>query len=650
LSASPDTGQQAWRIRALYIAEISRGSGTGTFSLSRFMPTFVFQCQGPRSQKLRARHFSVAMMAALPAFAVAQAVLPPVVVTAARVEQRIDDTFAAVTVLQRADIEASQAPDLVTLLRRQPGVEIAQLGGYGTQSSAFIRGGESRHTLVIVDGVPLGNLNFGLAPLEHLMLANVERIEIARGNLSSLYGSSALGGVIQIFTTGRVEGLKASGSATVASHDTYGLKAALANRVGDLSFGIDAAQLRSKGYNATDPSKIPGTNPDRDGYRNTTVGGLLVYGQGPWSGELRVRRVQGGAEYDSQFGPATQADESKFQVDTASVAVGHKTETLANELRVSSYADDLRADVTAFPYFVTTRSRQMGWSGIWTVTPGQRLSGAIEQSKAHINSDTTYGTTLRTQDTLRLGYNGELGAHQWQLNLRRDDYSDFGEATTGLVGYGYQISSSWRASGTVATGFNAPTFNDLFNPFGGNALLKPERSRNHEIALNYDDAAVSARATVFDNSYRDLIANDSSFNRVNVGRARVRGLEIAGTVRAGGVRIVPSVTFQDPKDLTADTDLPRRAHKLFSLGLDTEVQGYRIGADLRGSGNRFDRVGNARPLDRYVTLDLMLQKQIVSGLTAQVALRNVTDEEFETAYGYRQPGRTGTVTLSYALK
>jgi vitamin B12 transporter len=580
----------------------------------------------------------------------AQATLPPVVVTAARVEQRVDDTFVAVTVLQRADIEASQAADLVTLLRQQPGVEITQLGGYGTQASAFLRGAEARHTLVLLDGVPLSSLNFSLAPLEHLMLANVERIEIARGNLSSLYGSSALGGVIQIFTTGPGKGLQASASAGVASHDTHSGKAALANRIGGTSFGIDAAGLRTQGYNVTDASLLAGTNPDRDGYRNATLGGFVAQEIGPWGAELRLRRVQGRVEYDSAFGPASQLDESSVRVDTATAMLRHKAETFSNELRIASSEDDLRADVTAFPYFVNSRATTLAWGGQWSVAQSHRLSGGIERVRSRIGSDTLYATEKRTQETVRLGYDGQTGAHQWQANVRHDSYSDFGDATTGLVGYGHQLTSALRASATYATGFAAPTFNDLFYPFGGNAALRPERSINREVALVYDEADLSVRATVFDNSYRDLIANDAFFNRVNIGRARIRGVELAGAFTLAGIRLAPSATYQDPKDETTNTQLPRRARKLFSLSASTEVAGFAIGADLRGSGGRYDRVGNSRPLGRYVTLDLRLRKQLTADWTIQAAVRNVADEDYTTAYGYRQSGRVGSLTLSYAMK
>jgi len=590
-----------------------------------------------------------ALIGALPTAAFAQATLPAVVVSAARIEQRIGDTFAAVSVLQRADIEASQASDLVTLLRQQPGVEIAQLGGYGTQAGAFIRGGESRHTLVLIDGVPLGNLNFGLAPLEHLLLAHVERIEIARGNLSSLYGNSALGGVIQIFTGGRVTGLRARAGVTLASQGTGQLQASLAQLANDTSFGVDASALHARGYNSTNQAELPGTNADRDGYRNRSFGAFVDQRLGPWKLGLKLRRSEGKTAYDSQFGPPDQADESRFRVDSASATFGHSNEGWSNQLRLTSMVDDLRADLTAFPYFVATRVNQLVWETGWSWANGVNLGAALERSTATVSSDTPYSGTRRTQDTLRVGYNGETGAHQWQANLRSDRFSDFGAATTGLLGYGYKFAPAWRLSATLANGFSAPTFNDLFSPFGGNPGLRPEHSDNLEIALNFQANDAHWRATWFDSRYRDLIGSDANFQRVNIGQARVQGLELTGDLRWANWRLTPSLTTQEPANSATGKRLPRRARTLAALGAATDWNGIELGASLHHVGQRFDDVANARPLGGYLSVDLTAQARLGGGWTLSGAVRNLGAKEFETAYGYRQPGRVVSVTVGYNL-
>ena len=193
--------------------------------------------------------------------------LPEVVVTANRTEQRVQDALPATTLITRSDIERAQTPDLPTLLRQVTGLEISQNGGPGTVSGAFIRGAESRHTLVLIDGVPVNNLNFGTAALENLPLADVDHIEIVRGNVSSLYGSAALGGVIQIFT--REAGRTPQGSVT-AQAGSRGLAQVAASAGVRLDSGTrlhaSVETLKDNGFNATWQEELPGTNPDRDGY------------------------------------------------------------------------------------------------------------------------------------------------------------------------------------------------------------------------------------------------------------------------------------------------------------------------------------------------------------------------------------------------
>jgi vitamin B12 transporter len=599
---------------------------------------------------LRPAGFAALLLGHAVACAQGQASLAPVEVTAARIEQRVDDAFAAVTVLRRDDIEAANAPDLATLLRQQAGVEITQLGGHGTQAGAFVRGGETRHTLVLVDGVPVSNLNFGLAPLEHLMLANVERIEIARGNLSSVYGSSALGGVVQIFTGTTDEGSRARAALRAETRDTQQLQASAATRTGGTSFGADASILHAGGYNAIDQSERPGTNPDRDPYRNRLAGVFLTHDSGPWNAALRYRRSQGTTAYDSQFGPATQPDESKFRIDVAQASAGYRTADVSHLLRVSTTLDDLRADVAAFPFFVKTRTRTLAWETTWQLAAGHRVNAGAEHARSSIDSDTAYAGTERRQRTLRLGYLGEAGPHQWQANARVDDYSDFGDATTGLLAYGYRLSDGWRASVTLANGFNAPTFNDLFYPFLGNPDLDPERSLNRELALQYRGAGTSFRATLFDNRYSDLIGSDANFVRINVDRARVRGVELMGEAALGTVQLSADLTLQDPEDTGTGLRLARRARVLGGFTASTQWQGARWAAHVRHVGRRYDDVDNAQPMGSYATLDVTARKPLGRGWTLGAGIRNATGKKFETAYGYRQPRAVASVVIEHDFR
>lgn len=579
--------------------------------------------------------------------AFAQARLPGVVVTASRTEQRVEDALPSTTVLTRADLDAAQTPDLPTLLRRVAGLELTQAGGAGTVAGVSLRGAETRHTLVLVDGVPVNNLNFGLAALEHLSLVDVERIEVVRGNVSSLYGSAALGGVIQVFTR-RPAG--APTASVTLQGGSRGLVQATASGSVKLASGTglraDVESLRERGFDATHHAELPDTNPDRDGYRRNAAGFAITQDiAGGHSLGLRLREARGRSEYDSQFGPAGQADVSKF-VEQSAVLEGNAklTDHLGLAVALTHAGDRLDANVTAFPFFVHSRSDGAQASLQWQVAPGQRVTAGVEHTRQKLSSDTAYARPDRAQDSARLGYTLASGPHQAQLNVRQDRYTTFGTANTWLAAYGYQLTDAWRVSASASTGFNAPTFNDLYYPFGGNPALRPERLRAREVALQYAAAGQVVRATVFDNRYADLFGFDASFHRINIGHARNKGVELTWGGRIGAYAIDAGLTSQDPRDEDTGGRLQRRAATLAKLGVSRERGPWQWGANLRTGGSRPDA---GQVLGRYAVLDLTASYRVTPEARVFGRIENAGDRQYETVYGYRQPGRGVFVGLAW---
>jgi vitamin B12 transporter len=582
--------------------------------------------------------------------ALAQTSLAETTVTASRVEQRVQDALPATTLITRAEIERAQTPDLPTLLRRVTGLEIAQNGGQGTVASAFIRGAESRHTLVLIDGVPVNNLNFGTAALEHLPLADVERIEVVRGNVSSLYGSAALGGVIQIFTR---QGGGAPSAGVTVQGGSRGLAQVNANVATRLDSGtrLSAAveSLSDQGFNAIKQQERPGTNPDSDGYRRRA--GSFAIAQELAGGNtlgLRLRDAQGTTRFDSQFGPATQPDESHF-AERGAVLEGRFK--LGGNLRLNaaltSASDKLDAQVTAFPFFVNSYSKG-GQAGLeWKAAPGQTVTAGVEHTRQSLQSDSVYNRSARTQDSARAGYSADLGRHQVQVNVRQDHYSDFGSASTWLAAYAFRVTDAWRLNAMASTGFNAPTFNDLYFPFGGNAALRPERLKSNELGVQYAAHGQELRATFFNNRFTDLIGSDSNFNRINIDRARNRGVELAYIGRVGDTGVRADVTGQDPIDLTTGARLARRARALAHLALTHDVGRWQLGSALRYSGTRPD---GARTLGSYAVLDLTASYAVSPEVKVFGRIDNLTDRDYETVFGYRQPGRGAFVGVSWQPK
>lgn len=567
--------------------------------------------------------------------------------TASRAEQRVQDALPATTLITRAEIERARSPDLPSLLRRVAGLEIVQNGGPGTVASAFIRGAESRHTLVLIDGVPVNNLNFGTAAIEHLPLADIERIEVVRGNVSALYGSAALGGVIQIFT--REAGRTPDAALTVQA-GSRSLAQATASGGVRLESGTrlraSVEALRDRGFNSIKQEERPGTNPDRDGYRRRSGSFALTQELGSENTlGLRLRDAQGTTRFDSQFGPATQADELRFGERGAAVEGRFRiAPALRLNAALTSATDQLDAQVTAFPFYTQSRSHGAQAGLEWQADAGQRITAGLERTRQRLRSDTVYQRDGRTQDSARAGYAADIGSHQLQLNLRQDHYSDFGSASTWLAGYGYRLGDAWRLSATASTGFNAPTFNDLYYPFGGNAALRPERLKSAELGVQYAAGGHEVRATLFDNRFTDLIANDAFFNRINVGRARIRGVELTYAGRIGGMGIRADLTSQDPVDLDTRTRLLRRAATLAHLSLTRDVGAWEFGGNLRYSGARPD-TGNT--LGSYAVVDLTANYAMSREVKLFGRIENLLDRDYETAFGYRQPGRGAFVGMTW---
>jgi vitamin B12 transporter len=272
------------------------------------------------------------------------------------------------------------------------------------------------------------------------------------------------------------------------------------------------------------------------------------------------------------------------------------------------------------------------------------VTAGLEHTRQKLRSDTTYDRASRDQDSARLGYTLTTGKHQAQLNLRQDRYTTFGSATTWLAAYGYQLNEAWRVSASASTGFNAPTFNDLYYPFGGNPLLRPERLRANEAAVQYAAAGHLLRATLFENRYTDLFGFDALFNRINIGRARNRGVEFTYGGRIGDTGVSAGITSQDPRDLDTGAQLQRRAKGLLRLGLTRDNGPWQWGGSVRASGKRPDA---GTTLGGYALLDLTASYKVTPETKVFGRIENVADRHYETVYGYRQAGRGVFVGLAW---
>jgi vitamin B12 transporter len=601
---------------------------------------------------------ALATCMALPAWAFSQTFLPDTVITASRVMQRAQDALPDVTLITRADIERSQAKDVPSLLQNLAGMEVSQSGGMGGVASLFMRGAESRHALVLVDGLPMNSLNFNLAAFEHLPLSGVERIEVVRGNVSSLYGSSALGGVVQIFTRQNsgdaLKGPWLEASGRVGSEGFRSSQLSAGHKwASGLGVNASTESIQSKGFNAMNPLQRPDTNPDRDGYQR--LSNSLNFSQDYDLGRigLMLRETHATVQYDSKYGPAKQADESKSVLRNVLLNASYKaSKDLQLEVSVGQQEDKLNAALTAYPYYVNSQSTTSAVGAVWTLWPNHALTSGYENTRQKIASDTAYNPSERTVNSWRLGYQAKLENQQWQLNVRGDEFSDFGNASTWYAGYAYFFTPALRFKASASTGFMAPNFNDLYYPEGGNPKLRPEQARSNEIGLQYTQPTWHARITSFVNRYTDLIDNDADWNRVNVAKASNQGVEVAlaGQLQTTGFGTPQwrlSLSSQDPKNEVTHQALARRAKTLAQAGLTQSLGYWDTGFQLRYGGVRND---DAQTLKAYTIVDLNASRALTSDLRLNLRIENASNKNYQTIYGYNVPGRTLFAGLNWSPK
>ena len=577
--------------------------------------------------------------------------LAAVVVTATRQETRANEVIADVTVIDREAIEQAGPTTLPELLSRQPGLHVVNNGGQGKSSSVFLRGTGSGHTLLLVDGVPFGSATTGGPTLQNLPLSQIERIEILRGPASSLYGSDAIGGVIQVFTR-RGEGpARVNAYAGIGSDNTREAQAGVSGSSGPLSYSFGASRLTTDGFSvAADPIRYQAANfsvpnVDRDGYRNTSYSGRVEY------------KLADGQEVGATLLEAT----SRNMFDRGGVLVdaynNDKTRVLGAHLRNrinARWTSTLRWGLSednsssfdpAHSQFATTQT-QWTWQNDVRLSVGS-LMLAAENLDQSVTSTTNYAIKKRTVRSLIAGYQGSIGAHSWQTALRRDENSQFGGRTTSSLGYGYRFTAEWQAHIASGTAFKAPSFNQLYYPGFGNVNLKPEEARNLEAGLNWERDGHRVSLTWFDNRITNLIAGSPA---VNIGKARITGSSLAyGIVRRAWIADA-GLDLMRPVDDTNGNRLQRRPAEMLKLALTYTPGIWKTGGEITAIGRRYDTTTQGRAMGGYAVANLFAAWEFDKSWTLEGRINNLFDRVYENAWSYAVPDRQVFVGLRYAPK
>jgi len=580
--------------------------------------------------------------------------LDEIVVTATRTARAADETLAATTVISRRDIERTQAQSVQELLAGQSGITIANNGGAGKTTSLFLRGAEADHLVVLIDGIKVGSATTGTAAFQDFPLDAIERIEIVRGPLSSLYGSEAIGGVIQIFTRKGGGDTTPSASFGLGGYGTRQATAGLAGGGAESWFNLRASHFQTDGFSAQIKQ------PDADGYRNTafTLRGGHRFKPGTEL-EVHLMRAESKNAYDNAFGPASEINEAESTQLVLGASVKHKINDLWHtRLALGQSRDESDAFKNGlYSSTFNTRRNTLSWQNDLDLGSRRQLTLGADYQEDKVNSSTAYTVSSRDNTGVFAQFLAGAGAHDFKLSLRHDDNSQFGGANTGNAAWGMNMGGGLRARLSYGTAFKAPTFNELYYPGFGNPALLPEKSKSLEAGLSGHYGVAAAPATwgvnLFESRITDLIGFDGTTNPSNAS-ARIRGIEAETRVRLAGWQVNASLTLQDPENRSNTANqgkvLNRRAEQSLRLDLDRAFGTWNLGGTFRAEGRRYDNLANTTKLDGYGLLDLRAEYRLVKDWQLQAKLENVFDKVYETVASYNQPGRGLYLTLRYQPK
>ncbi|GHU14623.1 outer membrane protein [Betaproteobacteria bacterium] len=571
-------------------------------------------------------------------------VLGTIVVTATRQETRVNEILADMTVIDRAEIERTGQGTIIDLLTRQPGIQTTSSGGVGTSTSLYMRGANSDQTKVLVDGIPINSIDMSGSPLRYIPLSEVERIEILRGPAATLYGADAIGGVIHVITRRGTPGLKAEAFAGYGSHATREANAALSGGNEHWTYRVGVNHYATDGISAQRHSTH--RDADDDAYRNT--GGSAALAFRPDANHefgFSVRENSGLSHYDSGDVPPwgnldgvdnwrTRFKERQWQVSSRNRFFDERWKSTLQYGQSIDEQDDfgLGGERT----YLSTRTRQLTWQNDVRLPLGDLLV-ATENLRQRIGPSGDYDKHSMTNNAFLAGWTAHIGQHDVQINARADRHSRYGNENTYSLAYGYRLTPNWRTHLSYGTAFKAPTLYQLYTKYWGygNPNLKPEKARNREAALLWEDGPHTASVTWYYNKVTGLItSNPVTWQADNISKAKLSGLTLAYAGSLGDWRLGASYDRLDARNEDTDLRLGRRARDSAKFNLSHVWGKLDVGAEVVAVGKRYDDNQEGRTLGAYVLANLLASYAFTPELRLEGRFNNLFNKKYETARYY----------------
>ena len=603
-----------------------------------------------------------------------------IVVAANRAPVDADRVTAAVTVLDKTAIDRAQDLSVADLLLRTPGVSLSRNGGYGTSTSLRIRGAESDQTVVVIDGVkindpssPGGGYNFA-----NLLIGDASRIEVLRGPQSILWGSQAIGGVVNIVTPLPTAALEGSIDLEGGSRETVSARAALGGTTGPLAWRVGAQSFTTDGISALK------AGTERDGYTNQNVQARAVLTIAPGiSADLRGSYANGRNDFDGFSGDTPEYGLTREFVGYAGLNIDLFDARLRNRFGYG-YTDTDRDNYNpdqveqTQTFAALGRNHRLEYQGTLAVTKGVDAVFGVENEVSRFSTASSDFVPPYALGTPARG-RAELTSFYGQLNVspldgltinggvRHDDHSRFGAQTLFAGGANWLLPTGTVLRASYSEGFKAPTLYQLFSEYG-NQALNPERAKGWEAGAEqrFMDGRFALGGTYFERRSRDQIVytgcnpgtadplcfvpgstTEQRFGYYqNVARAFARGVEAVARAQVGEhLSLDGNYSWVLSEDRspgrTFGNWLPRRPRDTANVSATyTFAEAGSLGVAARFAGKSFDNASNATRLDGYTLVDLRGELPLSGTVRLFARVENLFDERYETIARYGTLGRS----------
>lgn len=592
------------------------------------------------------------------------------VTTANRFAQPVSSVLAPTTVVTREEIDRWQSKSVADVMRRLPGVDIAQNGGLGQQSSLFIRGTHSSHVLILIDGIRLNQAGIsGSSDLSQIPLSLVQRIEYVRGARSAVYGSDAIGGVVNIITGRDKPGTTLTAGAGSNGYQSY--EGSSQQMIGkNTRVTLSGYYTYTKGYDVV--ANLPDVygdpaQKDRDGFMSKTLYGSVEHQfNDELSGFVRGYGYNNRTAYDGTLSftvPGALVDTRQLYSQTWDTGLRFNrdiwsTQLIASYSHTRDYNYDPRLGRYADPATLDdVEQYNLQWGNTVAVGNGT-VSAGVDWQKQTSEPNTNYVSEGQQQRNTGVYATAQqkLGSVTLEAAVRGDDNNSFGWHNTWQTSTSWEFIDGYSVFASYGTAFKAPNLSQVYSAIYGNRDLAPEKSKQWEGGFEGLSGPVNWRLSGYRNDIDDLIDSDpTTFRYYNIDKATIKGVEATATFDTGPVSHTVSYDYVDPRDGNTNAILLRRAKQQVKYQLDYILYDFDWSVSYQYLGDRYDKDYNSSYTARTVKLggvslwDLAVSYPVTSQLTVHGRIANLFDKDYETVYGYQTPGREYYLSGSYTF-